>query len=483
MPKIQIPEKLQPFITKKKRFKIAYGGRGGAKSQSFADMLLLDSQVNGSKIACFREFQNSIDDSVHALLKSEIDRLSLEGFNVVNTKIDNNGGGGFRFKGLARSPTAVKSMFGFKKYWIEEAQDISEESLRVLTPTAREEDAELWFSLNPQSAQDPISQRFLEPFKKELDRDGYYEDDLHYIVKINYYDNPWFPEALEQERAYDYENMPRALYDHVWLGGYNDTVDNAIILPEWFDAAVDAHKKLGFEPRGRKVVAFDPSDEGADDKALVTRHGSVITAADVMATGDSADGMDWAIETTVAEQADLFNWDCDGLGVALKRHVQSLLEGKRTGYAMFKGSESPDRPHDLYDDPSTWKDKEQHQRTNAETFRNKRAQYAWALRDRFFNTYRAVVKGEYKDPDTMISISGDIELLAQLRSEVCRIPKKHNSNGLIQIMSKPDMAKLKIKSPNLFDAMMMSMRVEEQAEYSEEPYYDNREGRSAQGGY
>ena len=75
MPEMQIPEKMLPFVEKKKRFKIAIGGRGSGKSMTFADLCLMDSQVQGIKTACFREFQNSIDDSVIALLSAEVDRL------------------------------------------------------------------------------------------------------------------------------------------------------------------------------------------------------------------------------------------------------------------------------------------------------------------------------------------------------------------------------------------------------------------------
>jgi phage terminase large subunit len=98
------------------------------------------------------------------------------------------------------------------------------------------------------------------------------------------------------------------------------------------------------------------------------------------------------------------------------------------------------------------------QRTNKDTFKNKRAQYYWSLRDRFYNTYRAVEKGEYVDPDLMISLSSEIPFLEKLRSEVCRIPKKPNGNGLIQILNKDEMKRLKIPSPNMADSLMMSMR-------------------------
>ena len=95
-----------------------------------------------------------------------------------------------------------------------------------------------------------------------------------------------------------------------------------------------------------------------------------------------------------------------------------------------------------------------------DTFRNKRAQYYMRLRDRFYKTYRAVTKGEYQDPDEMISISSGIENMDQFRSECCRIPRKYNPNGYFQIMTKREMkVQHKIESPNLPDPAMMSMEI------------------------
>lgn len=457
-PKLQIPAKLRPFVEKHKRFKVAYGGRGAAKSQSFADIFIMKSHMEGAKVGCFREYQNAIEDSVFPLLVSEIKRLEAPGYKTDKTHIENESGGCFRFKGLARSAGSVKSMFGFKYFWLEEGQFISKESLKILTPTLREEDAECWISMNPLNSADPISQRFIEPYKTILDRDGIYEDDLHLIVKINYLDNPWFPESLDQERIHDFNTLPRAEYDHIWLGAYNDNVEGSIITAEWFDAAVDAHVKLGFKPIGKKIVTFDPSDEGGDDKGLCVRHGSVILDSDSLAVGDAGDGMDWALSRAITEQADLFSWDCDGLGSGQKRQVQDALNGKRVDWAMFKGSESPDNPKSIYEPVDKGVDNAKlKQRTNEQTFRNKRAQYYGLLRDRFYNTYRSVVKGEYVDPKNMISISSECRQIQKLKSEMCRIPKKNNPNGLFQIMAKPDMKKLKLPSPNQADSVMMSL--------------------------
>ena len=270
---VTIPEKLERMITTKKRFKLGFGGRSGAKSNTFGGILSAQAKDYGTKTLCLRELQNSIEDSVHALIKSEIERFGFEGFEVTNNAIRVNGEDVFKFKGLARNPDSVKSMFGFKRSWVEEAQSLSQESITMLTPTIREAGSELWFSLNPGSSADPISKRFLQPFYNDLLAKGYYEDDLHLIIWINYKDNPWHSKELEQERAFDEENLSTAEYNHKWLGYYNDEVEGAIIPVDWFNAAIDAHIKLGINPTGATVVTHDPADSGADSKGYACRTG------------------------------------------------------------------------------------------------------------------------------------------------------------------------------------------------------------------
>lgn len=453
---IEIPPKLERIIKTPKRFKIAYGGRGSAKSTTFANHFI-DRAYHGAMIGCFREFQTSIDDSVHSLLKSRINFYEADGFEIQNTQINHTSGGGFRFKGLARSIEAIKSMHGFNLFWLEEGQFISKESLKILTPTLRETDSELWISANPMNSADPFSQRFIVPYMAEIEKKGFYEDDLHLIIKVNHNDNPWFPETLEKERRFDFENLPRAVYDHVWEGAFNDSVEDSIIPAEWFDAAVDAHIKLGFQPRGAIIAAHDPSDEGGDEKAIVLRQGSVILDAETRNFGDVNDGCDWALTRAIDAGADLFVWDCDGMGISLKRQVADTLRGKKIDFAMFRGSEGADQPGQYYEalDPELSTGKKEI--TNRNFFKNKRAQYYWKLRDRFYATYQAVEKGRYIDPDKMISISSQCHDIRALRAELCRIPRKYNGQGTIQIMTKIEMKRLKIKSPNVADSTMMAL--------------------------
>ena len=184
------------------------------------------------------------------------------------------------------------------------------------------------------------------------------------------------------------------------------------------------------------------------------------------AMGSSDEGQQ-PVAVTIENDADLFIWDCDGMGVSLKRQVYEAFDGKKIDFRMYNGSNSPEWPTDIYE-PVKGEDQTfdpRKARTNEETFKNKRAQFCWILRDKFYRTYRAVQHGEYNDPDELISISSGIENIEKLRSETCRIPRKHNGAGFIQIMGKPEMqSKFGIKSPNMFDALVMSQEVPDVAD-------------------
>ena len=456
-PVVKVPEKLEPLLVKQKRFKIAFGGRSGGKSNTFGDIFAGKAKDYGDKTMCLRELQNSIDDSVHALLKSEIERLQFTKFDVTQSAIRLDGEDVFKFKGLSRNPDAVKSMFGFKRAWGEEAQAFSEESLRMLTPTIREKDSELWFSLNRGGSGDPFEKRFLAPFMNDLLNNGYYEDDLHLIVWINYCDNPWHSDELESERIWDKQNLSTAAYNHIWLGHPNDEVENSLIMAEWFDACIDAHKKLGFEPTGAKYAAHDPSDLGPDSKSYAARHGSVVYDIQTKTDGTANDGARWACDLAIQQQVDHYTWDGDGLGAPLREQIAKSFNGKLTNVAMFRGSEAPDYPDAVFE--PTDKHEVHGTLLVKNAVRNKRAQYYAELRRRVYNTWRAVDHGEYHDPDDLLSFDSSIPILNQVRSQVCRLPIKPNGNGKIELYTKAEMKqKFKMDSPNESDAVMMLMR-------------------------
>lgn len=454
MPTLQIPKKLRPLLNPKK-FKIIYGGRGGAKSMTVADILLMRIVTEGIKVGAMREMQNSIDDSVHSLFCEEIERLKLPGFTIQNTSISHARGGQITYKGLARNTESVKSMHGFDVFWVEEAATLSKKSIDLLVPTLRVDGSELWMTFNPASSADPVSIEFLDPFKSQLIRDGYYEDDLHIIIKINYNDNPFFPDNLEQLRVKQKQTKPPAEYRHIWEGEPNDSVENSLIPVEWFEACIDAHKVKGFEPKGAIIATHDPSDEGGDTKGFSVRQGSVVLDVQEREFGDVNSGLDWAMELAVKANCDHFGWDFDGIGMGLKRQVEEYFKGRKVQIFTFQGGREVDNPNQTYDGVDS--DVRATAQTNKQLIKNKRAQYYWRLRNKCYNTYRAVVKGEYVDPNEMISFSSDIQDMNAFKSQLCRIPRKKNPNGMLQIVSKVDMVKApyNLPSPGGADSVMI----------------------------
>lgn len=477
---IEYVDKLEPVFTKSKRIKIIVGGRGSTKSTGVADLVAV--RVSGGELwCCARECQNSIEESVHRTLLDEIARVGLTGFDDTKTGISHISGGRVFYRGLSRNITSLKStLSGIDGLWIEEGEDLSDNTLRVLTAsvrlnatdTQRKIDGEevkmpeIIITMNRGSRSGAVAKKWLERAEKAINRCGYYEDDLTMVVEMNYTDMPeeWFLQSgLEEERIDDYEKMSRAMYDHKWLGKYLEAIDGSIIQPEWFDACINAHKldrlKKAFTPHGAIIAAHDPSDSGKDAKGFSVRHGSIIKCVKVKESGEIDEGCDWATELAIQYKSDWFVWDGDGMGAGLKRQVSTAFDGTQTKYHMFRGSLSgsgQDNAKKVYMPQSG--DSDTKPKKYMETFKNNRAQYYTELANRCYNTYRCVIKGEYIDPDEMISFDSDgIDDLDGLRSEMCRIPKKDNPGGLIQIMNKKEMKILKIESPNQSDSVMMGL--------------------------
>lgn len=224
---VEFPEKLK-FLFKPARYKVAYGGRGGAKSWGFARALLILGASKPLRILCAREIQKSIKDSVHQLLKDQIIALGLESFyTVTNTAIVGKNGTQFGFEGLKHNITNIKSWEGADLCWVEEAHTVSKSSWDVLIPTIRKEGSEIWLTFNPELEEDETYQRFIvsRPPGSE-------------VVKINWQDNPWFPDVLRQEKDYLKHKDPVA-YENVWEGRCKQAIEGAIFAKELQKAAED----------------------------------------------------------------------------------------------------------------------------------------------------------------------------------------------------------------------------------------------------
>jgi phage terminase large subunit len=223
---IKIPEKLLPFMVDDPdiMYKVAYGGRGGAKSWFFAQYIVLKTFENSDEIVlCCRETRNSIKDSVQSVIVETIKYLKLQEYYIITRdEIRSHAGSRIIFKGLKHDSASIKSSERITRCWVEEAEKVSEQSWVDLLPTVmRQDKCEILISFNPRDEKNPTYQRFVVNAPKES-----------IVIKINYYDNPFFGEKLDKLRLQDKEFRPNS-YAHIWLGECAK-LSNAIIFKDKF---------------------------------------------------------------------------------------------------------------------------------------------------------------------------------------------------------------------------------------------------------
>lgn len=237
---LQTPRVFVPLL-EKARYKGAHGGRGSGKSHFFAESLVEKAMLQpGLRWVCIREIQKSLEQSSKRLIEDKIIRHGLGGyFRVLDKHIETPGDGIIIFQGMQNhTADSIKSLEGYDGAWVEEAHSLSAYSLKLLRPTIRKPGSELWFSWNPESADDPVDQ--LLRGEKAVDN--------KIVVEANWRDNPWFPSELEEERKSDLEKRADE-YEHVWEGGYI-TISEALIFAkrtsiEAFEAPADARFYYG----------------------------------------------------------------------------------------------------------------------------------------------------------------------------------------------------------------------------------------------
>ena len=247
--KIKLPPKLKPVFLGEADVRGSHGGRGSAKSRSFAKMTAVrayqwDMSGRTGIVLCGRQFMNSLADSsleeVKAAIRSEA--WLADHFDIGETYIRTRSGRiAYSFAGLARNIDSLKSKSRILLAWIEEAEQVTEEAWVKLIPTLREEDSELWLTWNPERKKSATNKRFHTKLAKF--------DERTKIVELNWRDNPWFPKILERQRLRDKEDRPHS-YDHIWEGAFLTTVEGAYYAAHLTKAREDG--RIGF-------VAEDPN--------------------------------------------------------------------------------------------------------------------------------------------------------------------------------------------------------------------------------
>jgi len=229
-----------------------WGGRAGAKSTQLARAAIFRGSLKPLRILCTREYQNSIADSILALLSDQIYILGLQDkFDIQNNSIYGKNGTEFLFKGLKKNIQSIKSMEGIDLCLIMEAQTISEDSFQILLPTIRKEGSETWLEWNPQNDTDPVQQRFIIDPPPDS-----------YICNINYDKNPWLTDKSRRNMEYD-KKRDFNLYEHIWLGKTRKRTE-ALVFKYW---RVDGD----IEPPEGEILYYGSDFGFANDPSTLVR--------------------------------------------------------------------------------------------------------------------------------------------------------------------------------------------------------------------
>lgn len=460
------------------RFKCEYGGRGSAKTRTFVAILLNNVQYYGWRLVCFREIMKSLDDSVYQEFVDEIYRTNRQQFfKIIKGQISCPiSGGMIKFDGLFRNQQKLKGYAGFDAAWVEEAENVTAESWKFLIPTLRKNGSEIWVSYNPD---DPLSathlmfvtDRKFPDYTQELAADGktkvFNEDGTPkmrrycVVLKVNYTENPRFPEELridmELMKENDYE-----LYLHVYEGEPVGNSDLAVIKPTWIAACIDAHKKpewdlygLPEKPVGGWLAGFDVADEGKDKNAFVWRHAWLVCGAEEWKDDDPNTAARHVFMNAFAMGMTSVTYDNIGVGAGAKgaireekEKLEANVKNRCPQYRGFTANASPLNPEREY----------MPGKKNEDMFVNLKAQAWWLLRDRFKNTYDAL-QGKPYDKEKLISLDGTMKNITKLAAELAQ-PRRDLMNGKVAIESKKDMKKRGVMSPNLADACVMAFAPE-----------------------
>ena len=257
---VKIAEPFAPLLTENKRLKFYYGGRAGGKSYAFADSLLLKGRQQKLLIACLREIQDSIKDSVYRLLCDRIALYELNDYEIYETKIENIiTGSKFIFKGLRDQDVQhIKSLEGVDIAWIEEAQTISKKSWEILEPTIRKDGSEIWISMNREQENDPLWMAVAA-----------HPDERTLVRKVNYYDNPFCPQEIKIQAEKCKQNSPED-YAHIWLGepvrqGKNKLIASDLVRKAFVTTILSSSSPL--------IIGLDVARFGDDSTVFCFRRG------------------------------------------------------------------------------------------------------------------------------------------------------------------------------------------------------------------
>lgn len=447
---------LKDFWLTPSRFKVLYGGRDSSKSWDTAAHSIRLANTLRLKFLCTRMYQNRIEESVYTLLKKQIWRFGFaKDYRILNNKIiHEQTGSEFIFYGLARNIDEIKSVEGIDVLWIEEGHSLTEEMWDILEPTIRANNSEIWIIFNPNLITDFVYQKFILNTPENC------------IVRlINYTENPFLSdtskETIRQRKEEDYEK-----YLHIYEGHVKQDDEEVIIKRSWLNSCVDAHLKLGIEPKGEKIIGYDAADDGQDKNAFVCKHGTLINKVHQWkAKEDELFKSSKIVRNEAKKSGSKVIYDSVGLGAGTGSNIKEMnhLEKERDSNAVQVQYESFNSGGAIVNQEQEYEDGVK----NKDFFSNVKAQ-AWKMvADRARNTHNAVTKGAQFKEDEIISISSECDFIEQLLTELSTPRREYDGAGRFRVEQKATLAKRGIKSPNLADAFVMCFAPHEKPKYTE----------------
>jgi len=456
---------------------VPYGGRGSAKSFTFIDACVVEAALRPVRILCTREIQLSIDESIKAEIEAAIvDRGLSHFFKVTEKQIVGINGSKFMFKGIKNNIKNIKSISDVDIVLCEESENVSKNSWDKLLPSirprkpfgGRKQRPIIIVIFNPDDELDDTYQRFIiSPPPRSC------------VKLINWRDNKYFPENLEEMRQHSLKTRPLSDHEHDWEGKPKTASADVIIQREWIRAARFASKKEGFIKSGLKKVAYDPAGQGRDSNAVVFADGNIIKMIDEWVKSDDLREASYrAYNHSIELDADSFIYDtCGGLGDGVsvfiddkrdlvideinqiktttqeeQRECEYTIgrEEDRNIFAFDAGSSVVNPDDEIAGTGKTW----------GERCANAKAQAHMITAQKLYNTFRFVVLDEEGiNPDDMISIDieDDVVFNKLVKELSCPLWVKSKTNSKKQVESKEAMEKRTgQKSPNIGDGVHMT---------------------------
>lgn len=446
--------KLKGFWRQRKRYKILHGGRASSKSHDAAGFAVWLAANYTVKFLCARQFQNRIAESVYTLIKDKIEAVPeyKHEFHFTNTSIEHKKTGSiFLFYGIARNLSEIKSTEGVDILWLEEGHYLTEEQWKVIEPTIRKDDSEVWIIFNPDNYMDFVYQNFVVNPP---------EDSV--VQQINWQDNPYLSTTMLKVIKEAYKRNPKDA-EHIYGGVPKTGMDKSVINLVYILAALDAHKTLGWEKGGKNTLGFDIADDGGDRNAVVGATGNVIDFLDEWEglEDELLKSSTRAWNYALMRGAEI-NFDSIGVGAQAGPKFKELNDARKMAIAYHPFNAGGK----IWDPDKVYMELPHVKILNKDHFSNVKAQ-AWdEVATRFRKTYEAIEhfretgKTNKHPHDQLVSIDVeaiDPKLLEKLKMELSAPWKDVDGNGRFKVESKEDMLKRSIKSPNIADAVIMSL--------------------------